>query len=115
MPALAFEASAEGIGFRDTRYATEPVISTFGPDHAAVHAALLREIVLEERLSERTGLDPGRVAAALADLEAARVIYREGTKLTALALPMPCYARWLKKAAARAENLARRDTVLASV
>jgi len=80
-----------------------------------VHAALLREIVLEERLSERTGLDPGRVAAALADLEAARVIYREGTKLTALALPMPCYARWLKKAAARAENLARRDTVLASV
>lgn len=86
-PVLSYERlPGGGVAFTDSRFTPEPVVTTFGPDHATVY--------------ERCAISPCHVAEAtdgvgpeaLDDLVRARVVFREGDRVLGLALPPECWA-----------------------
>jgi ribosomal peptide maturation radical SAM protein 1 len=92
---LSWERTEDGIVFDDSRFAPEMTRTSFGRDHADVYKSVTNVARTEADLAQRFAGRSNRehIARIIADLEAARLLYREGDRLLGLALPAECYRR----------------------
>jgi ribosomal peptide maturation radical SAM protein 1 len=96
MVRLSYEVVDGGIEFRDSRFDPEERVVRFGRDHARVHEALAHSALSTDQLASVLAgeMSPEVVHGALGELDEERLIFREGNRGVAVALPAACYAQW---------------------
>ncbi|MDJ0867091.1 MAG: RiPP maturation radical SAM C-methyltransferase [Myxococcota bacterium] len=86
---LSYERAVDGACFFDTRYDERGTQHAFGEAHAEVYEFLHETIVTRRKLLAHFDgrLDPSTIDSVVDDLDRARLLYREDSKLLGLALP----------------------------
>jgi ribosomal peptide maturation radical SAM protein 1 len=96
---LSYEFDEEGVTYRDSRFRESGEVLNFGPLHARIQRSISDRIVaLEELSAEWPDVPPENVIQAVAELDRARLVFREGNRLLGLAMPASCYERWRARA-----------------
>jgi len=96
---LSYEFDEAGVTYRDSRFRESGEVLNFGPLHARIQRSISDRIVaVDELCAEWTDVSPENVIQAIAELDRARLVFREGNRLLGLAMPASCYERWRARA-----------------
>jgi ribosomal peptide maturation radical SAM protein 1 len=92
---LSFKLDDSHITFKDSRFSEQPTTVHLGIDVAMVHGAVLHAIQSRSQLQRifADQLSPDRVDAAISQLIENRLLYQEGERFLALALPEQFYVQ----------------------
>ncbi len=93
---LSYEITGERIEFVDSRYGSDPTVTTFGWKHALVQHAIDQQILSHRQLVAQLApkLTGQEIQRILGDFRTNRLIFEEGKKVVGLAFPVACYQRW---------------------
>jgi ribosomal peptide maturation radical SAM protein 1 len=98
---LSYELIEDYIEFVDSRFQSQPKVTTFSADHARIYREIACNIMSTPQLVERfcEDLTELRVQEIVSDFLRERLIFKEGARVTGLALPIAWYRKWAAGAA----------------